>query len=140
MSDNTKSDCLPSKPSALIRVALADLQKCEKDKRYGIDMGDWHQPHAKLCCVVCLAGSVMAQSLGAQIGESRTPDDWSNTVARQLFALDDFRQGDVSDGLEVLGFSSERRKTSIPEYEHDDPVPFHKAMNDMADMLEREGL
>ena len=35
---------LPSKPSQLIRVALADLAKAERDDRYKIDMGIWHLP------------------------------------------------------------------------------------------------
>ena len=144
------SDCLPDKPSALIRVALADLRKCEKDKRYGIDMGNWHVPvddgdpdePDEPACYVCLAGAVMAKSLGAPIGESKSCGSYyvdAPLVSDQLAALDEFRKGCVSDALGEIGISEPHRTMPIPAYERG-AEDFHKAMNDMADMLEREGL
>lgn len=44
--------------SGLIRLALADLRKCEQSPKYKINMDDWHVPNSR--CSVCLAGSVMA--------------------------------------------------------------------------------
>ncbi len=147
MSDNTKSDCLPSKPSELIRVALADLRKCEKDKRYGIDMSDWHVPvddddPDEPACYVCLAGAVMAKSLGVPIGESKSCGSYylgAPLVSDQLDALDEFRKGCVSDALGELGISSPHRTMPIPAYERG-AEDFHEAMAGMADMLESEGL
>ena len=135
------SDCLPDKPSELIRVALADLRKCEKDKRYGVDMGDWHSPDGSRC-YVCLAGAVMAKTLGAPIGESKSAGSYGSAplVSDRLCALDDFRRGEVSDGLEELGILSPYRTMSIPDYDADNPDDFHKAMSDMSDMFRREGL
>ena len=53
---------LPDKPSELIRLALSDLEKCEGDSRYEVDMNEWHVPTQKgHVCYVCLAGSVMAK-------------------------------------------------------------------------------
>jgi hypothetical protein len=34
---------LPKKPSALLRLALADLEKAEKSPRVKINMGEWHE-------------------------------------------------------------------------------------------------
>ena len=53
---------LPDKPSELIRLALADLRKCEADPRYLIDMAQWHRPVTSELCHVCLAGAVMART------------------------------------------------------------------------------
>ncbi len=62
---------LPGKPSQLIRIAMTDLAKAEKAK-LKIDMGDWvtlqykkpkNKPAVKVC-TVCLAGSVMMNTLG----------------------------------------------------------------------------
>lgn len=53
---------LPDKRSSLIRLAVADLEKCERDPRYVIDMGSWIIS-VETTCSVCLAGSIMAQTL-----------------------------------------------------------------------------
>jgi len=53
---------LPHKRSELIRLAVADLEKCEHDSRFIIDMSCWIIS-TRDTCAVCLAGSVMAQTL-----------------------------------------------------------------------------
>jgi hypothetical protein len=53
---------LPDKPSELIRLAVKDMQLCEADPRYKLDMRSWHRP-VEGACHVCMAGAVMAQTL-----------------------------------------------------------------------------
>lgn len=66
---------LPDTPSALIRVAIADMEKVlSMPQRYRIVMNTWHNPidiytqeefaSEDMRCCVCFAGSVMAQTLG----------------------------------------------------------------------------
>jgi len=53
---------LPDKRSSLIRLAVADLEKCERNPRYVINMDSWIIS-GETTCSVCLAGSIMAQTL-----------------------------------------------------------------------------
>lgn len=56
---------LPDKPSELIRLAVADLERAEASPDYIIDMGCWHEPIPNGLCAVCFAGAVIAGTLGA---------------------------------------------------------------------------
>lgn len=91
---------LPRIPSDLIELALADLVKCERSPKYEIDMGQWYTPHEDGSCVVCLAGSVMAQNLGNG-PDDLEPGDFPENEA-QLNALDSFRKGNILNGFECL--------------------------------------
>lgn len=53
---------LPDKLSELLRLAVKDAKLCEEDSNYELNMSFWHQL-VKDKCIVCLAGSVMAQTL-----------------------------------------------------------------------------
>ncbi len=132
---------LPDKPSELIRVALADLRKCEEDPCYEINMAEWHAPHGGRC-EVCLAGSVMAQSLGADPDCSHSPKQFSEGAFNlKLCALDEFHEGCLAEGLDMMGLK-------IPDGLEDEPVPehlhgpaaFHTAMLRVASILEEAGL
>ena len=94
------------KPSALIRLALADLAKCEDDEGYVIDMDTWHGDNGKYECVVCFAGAVMAQTLNAPIGANLSPSVIDNVTgtnsAAGLRALDYFRGGNLESGWREL--------------------------------------
>lgn len=135
---------LPDKPSELIRVALADLRKCEADERYEIDMSEWHLPDGDGGCFVCLAGAVMAKSLGAEEDDEVTPDNYfldECGTERKLRALDDFRCGGVRAGLRELGIPMPPMPpTCRPSLYHESPVQFHADMHALADELERHGL
>lgn len=129
---------LPDKPSALIRVALADLEKCEKDPRYEIEMDHWHQANG--VCKVCLAGSVMAKSLGAEPSKGFGPSDFDQD--QKLRALDCFRTGWIKDALFLMGFQ-------VPySFQHDRPVTpyafspdrFKATLSAISDELEAQGL
>lgn len=55
----------PKKLSTAMRLALNDLAKVAKDKRYVIDMKSWHTPYLHdRKCRVCFAGAVMAKTCG----------------------------------------------------------------------------
>lgn len=164
MTSNT-SNTLPDKPSELLRLALADLRKAEKDPRYAIDMDTWHDPfydvEAKVhtdeptaVCQVCLAGAVMAFSLGADPLVSVYPWELGHETDLRLELLNELREGCVKTAVAVyLKYSSDRDVTDafcqdkglpsyveMPEYDVYDPDPFHTAAGALADTLERAGL
>ena len=101
----TKSK-LPDRLSDLILVALKDLKKCEKSPKYTVEMSKWHRPscasaitHLDWTCEVCLAGSVIAQTLKTPIIKLKEPVDFGEVDEHKLYALDYIRGGDVFQAL-----------------------------------------
>jgi hypothetical protein len=141
-----KKTTLPDKPSELIRVAIADLEKCERSKKYTVDMGVWHTYHDKTC-YVCLAGSVMAQTMGIDSHKSTTPgllyrDEIPDLEVDKLQALNSLRLGEVGHALSLM---DKKRPTGIKrEYLMrsyiTDRVGFKVDMRKLADDLEAAGL
>lgn len=129
---------LPTKPSELIRLALGDLRKCEDDPDYIIDMISWHEP-GRNTCYVCLAGAVMAKSLGADRYHDFEPDSFAD-VEYLLFALDHFRAGDIRSGLTNLGFPDDGFSDRVIIPYGIDSEKFHKQMHVLADDLEKVGV
>lgn len=136
---------LPDKPSELIRLALADLRKCESYPAYKIDFNRWHYPELGGACCVCLAGSVIAQSLGKNPRFYSKPSDYNSDTEMKLEALDDFRSGNVDGGLFRMNiYEPGQRKylhlnRNIPLYELS-REDFHEVMESLADDLEKAGL
>jgi len=65
---------LPSKLGDLIRLALSDLEACESTPGYLIEMDTWHKySQNEDTCYVCLAGAVMANTLGVPRDVTETP-------------------------------------------------------------------
>lgn len=132
---------LPDSPSALIRVALADLELAEKNPQYTVHMGVWHVGISGTC-QVCLAGSVMAHSLGAPRNECVYPSSYTSGVARKLYALDSFGRGRIAAALEDMGFpNATDLAVAVFGIEHMPPhAPnshaFKKQLRFIADMLE----
>lgn len=135
---------LPSKPSALICAALFDLRKVEAmPDIYRVNMDVWHREHRlDAICEVCLAGSVISQSLGAKPSEHREPKDFDQETTWKLYALNEFRVGNVFDGLCYLDradlWLGEVTRT-IAEYAVS-PEGFHRDMEKLASDLESAGL
>lgn len=131
---------LPEKPSELIRVAITDLIKCEEDPNYRINMADWHRPQGEVC-EVCLAGAVMAQRIGVYRHEIRNPVLFPPEVSGPLLALDDFRMGCVSGGLERLDIRCPEMPAifGIIDYS-ESPEEFKYDMRSLAQLLEDHGL
>jgi len=140
----TKSEIkLPDTLSGLIRLALDDLHKCEKDDKYRIYMEDWHVPKESGVCDVCLAGAVMAKTLNVPIDCHIKPFELKVNVNKQLTIINDLRSGQVSDALREINPENrnptEKYDREIEQYE-DNPELFHKQMNQLADDLEKAGL
>jgi hypothetical protein len=95
-----KERLLPEKLSDCLEVALTDLEKCEKDKRYRINMGDWHKPNGK--CAVCLAGSAMACTLKVPIRTHLEPWQMDRHNSRRLRAINHLREGDIRQAVNDL--------------------------------------
>lgn len=138
---------LPTKPSALIRVALADLEKVEKSPAYEVNMNTWHLPRYSWngdmveTCRVCLAGAVLACNSNLKIFEEYRPPDFSMAFNAPLFALDSFRSGDILKGLRelgIVGHAAIRHSWHVTPYEND-PVAFKRDMQNMAGYLEQHG-
>jgi hypothetical protein len=86
---------LPNKLSALLRIAVKDAKACEADPRYKLAMDTWHTPRSPGgVCEVCLAGSVMAKTLGLRRDVSASPYSYTTSVERRLRALDYMRMGE----------------------------------------------
>lgn len=134
---------LPEKPSDLIELALADLRKVEKDERYVVNMRDWHAPAPAFgFCNVCLAGAVMAGTLGHSPDECLTPGDLGPTLDSKLRALDSLRLGRVRTALDYLGRAFDPDEVPdcyIPQYSARNPEPFHAAMGALAQQLRALG-
>jgi hypothetical protein len=134
---------LPDAPSELIRLALSDLRKVEKDERYVVDMDEWHWPPPRGRCHVCLAGAVMAGTLGVDPREYILPASFS-LDSEKLRSLNTFRLGFIGHGLERLygvGHLPEGvpDHVDVPDYKRD-RARFYDAMLAMADMLEEHNL
>ena len=143
---------LPGVPSKLIKLALKDLKLVEKDRRYRISMNTtWHEPNGK--CTVCFAGAVMAKALKVSPKEEATP--WScEDASDALKALDEFRQGNVANGLWIIGIKEQSLKADddgnyinyagrfdrkIISYSKRTKKKFHQQMQKLADDLKRSG-
>lgn len=136
---------LPNKLSALIRVALDDLEKCENDGRYRINMDIWHDPDPAISvCYVCLAGAVMAQSLKLAPSKSRAPSMFPENQSK-LYALNGIRSGHIYGPLLEMGVGvspdsmpEKLRKFSVTSYSRS-PTQFKSDLRALADELEQYG-
>lgn len=135
---------LPEKPSDLILLALEDLSKAEKSDAYDVVMSQWHHPcDSDGVCEVCLAGSVMAFSLDADVDDDLSPASLylNPQDHRRLVALDDFRKGDTAKAFRTLGMEPPvgfRREINVPPY-YVDPAGFKKTLKAFAKRLYRAG-
>lgn len=120
---------LPDKPSELIKLALNDLEKAEKSSDYVIDMSQWKSLSKNTGkCSVCLAGSVMAGTLQVpvwmEVHDPEVINGLSDSDIFKLMALDEFRQGYIEGGLEIM-----RNTSYFPTEEVDTPDvyvrPYH---------------
>ena len=133
---------LADKPSEMLRDAVGDLEKCEADPKYSIDMAVWYVWKTPHKCFVCLGGAVIAQRLNPTEHGELTSDDFDEATTRKLQALDLFREGDTHNGLCELGLIEDSPNPTIPVnllnppiYRHD-PEAFKVAMLAQADRLQ----
>jgi len=95
---------LPKKPSKLLTVALEDMGKARRSRKYILDMEDWHVPGyaSGKPCEVCVAGAVMALRLGADPKKDYYDDDFGPDNGDRLCAIDLFRNGAIRSAFESL--------------------------------------
>lgn len=144
---------LPDKLSDLIRLALCDLKEVERDPRYAVDMAVWHLSHPITGrCAVCLAGSVMAKTLGVPPARGVSPAWFFERVRARLEALDAVRTDDLQYALMEIGAVDQNRACALQhEWERAafgvpssgykmNPETFKARLAAMAHFLERRGL
>ena len=141
------------RPSALIRVGLADLAQVEEDPRYRVDFAVWHRPRGwrpwdgGTVCLVCMAGSMMAMSLGADPAQECKPRHYPEPIRSRLEAIDDFRAGQAGEALATMGIDPRAYEATVwsiedawtADYEDDRGV-WAAQMERMARVLERAEL
>lgn len=153
-------DTLPNKPSALIRLALADIKKVEADPDYKVDMGTWMftRPGAVDAdvCEVCFAGAVLAKRLNVPPPEASKQISLDEAVGEgtlddKLSMLDCFRSGDIVEGLMQhpgLGVIAVDTTSRLRIYERelghleysDAPARWKQIMRELATRLEAYNL
>ena len=149
---NVKKPKLGNKPSQIINQAVKDLKAVEKSKKYRVNMDVFHQQGYKTetdVCVVCFAGAVMARA-GNDPKADLAPHCFDDVTAGKLRALDSFRAGSITEGLEKMnakiplllrgnvedgGYMS----VEITPYD-EDKDQFKKDMTELAKNLEALGL
>ena len=125
---STETSKLPEKPSELILIALKDLRAAEASEKYDINMGGryWHFPpktkDKSYKCEVCLAGSVMAFSLGGDINNHYEPGNFPGEEGK-LRSLDVFRTGHVTYGMRE--FYGNKDTTNYEEITHYFLIPHY---------------
>lgn len=105
---------LSDSPGRLILQAVRDLEWCEGNPKYLIRMFEWHTYyiHADKCAV-CLAGAVMAHSLGAIPHAKRAPSSFPDNDMKLVW-LDRVRCG----ALRPLGDTcSDEHVIHMPPYD-----------------------
>lgn len=94
---------LPDKLSALLRRSIRDVMTVQESDAYVLDMDTWHCPSTvAMRCLVCMAGSVMACSLGSGPGDSVMPSSFGK-YQKHLRAIDWMRQGLLGQAHDAMG-------------------------------------
>lgn len=133
---------LPDKPSALIRLALSDMEKTVA-RGIKINMTSWIDfDDEKTVCGVCFAGAVLLETCGVAtslllssilIKESK--------LRRQMWALDAFRNGEIWEGLAHLRLPIRGLPRYVVVHNYFAGAElFQEDMNSMAAMFEAAGL
>ena len=133
---------LPNKPSKLLKLALKDLKAVEADGRYMVDMEVYHTQLSEGVCSVCLAGAVMAFSLGAHREEGLSPRCFPGKLEYKLEALDHFRAGSILGGLRALDIEIPHglsQWVNVTPYQ-DSTKEFKKGMKKIIKLLKKAGL
>ena len=132
---------LPDKPSKLLKLALNDLKKVEKDDNYRVDMDNWHNSMEGIC-YVCLAGAVMAKTLKIDKEVNFHPDlEEDFDIYKKLYALDSLRMGYLKLASKDLEFQLPKGMKDIPitDY-HISQKRFKKGIRKLIRKLKKERL
>lgn len=134
---NDKSK-LPAAPSQLIRLAVSDLEKCERHGGYRIVFDKFCEPDNQDFCV-SPAGAVMVQTLAAEYGIKHLPREFGPDRDR-LLAIDFFAHGYRGAGLHLCGHKNRvRAPDRITPYQTN-RAAFKRELLAVAGSLEAEGI
>ena len=86
------SQSLPDTMSGLLAAAIADGRQLDRTL-YHPRCGEWHTAWEHRPCQVCLAGSVIAGSLGASHHQTLYPNSYQGPIRNKLESLDFMRRG-----------------------------------------------
>lgn len=130
---------LPDLPSALLRVALADLQVVAERPEYQIDMDQWHLRAGwkSPACHVCLAGAVLAARYDRP-HMSLGPSYFVEVVRDKLRMLDRLRKGEVEEAAMWFERSLDVPDRPITDYATN-PAQFVDDLLQLAHELEEAG-
>ena len=135
---------LPDTLHELLELALHDFDLVLEDPAYRISMGTWHDlPPAAGTCYVCLAGAVMAKSMGLprELRGSAYLDGSPLDVHRKLVALDHLRTGDVGKALFRMSGSNLRGEPDFAVTDWDtDHAQWRADMDDLLVYLKEKNL
>ena len=134
---------LPDKPSALLTLAMKDLKKIEKSTHYEVFMEEWHEPsRGGRFCSVCLAGSVIANTLKSTKDKGLIPADYDMDTENKLNALDEFRQGRVTRALKCMDIAIPKQLKEIYKVASysDGCAKFKSDMNKIIARLKKAGI
>ena len=97
---------LPDKLYLLLERALIDAKECQKSNDYVLNMLGWHKPVGDKCHI-CLAGAVMAKSLGAPRNKDINLGFYryrakKPSIARKLEAIDNMRNFNFNHAYSLL--------------------------------------
>ena len=90
---------LPSKLSALLRLAVKDAKAVSRRKAYRLEMGSWHRPEPDGPCLVCMAGATMANTLKVDPRCMIEPQELDESTRNKLYAIDSARAGAFQSAL-----------------------------------------
>lgn len=132
---------LPNKPSALLSMAMKDLERVERDGRYVIDMQKWHMPRADgSLCSICMAGAVLTKHMDPKDICANPEGIFDLPTTMKLMAIDFMRCGSVRDACHMLGHDVVIiANRQVPQYD-DNPEEFRLAMYAMLAELRSEDL
>lgn len=136
----SKRPTLPSKPSDLAELALRDMRKAIGSPHYHINMRVFHKPNKT--CAVCVAGAVMAFTLGVPHNEYLGPGDFPEYIRGKLYAIDCLRSGAVGAAFFDLGRSQEKGEKfdrRIAPYKERNRKPFFQDMRALIKDLRAAG-
>jgi hypothetical protein len=99
-----KPIALPDRLSDLIELAVKDARACEADPRFKLYMQQWVAPAKRRGepCQVCMAGSVLVQSLGFSPRREWTDAEPDDATDNKIFAVNDVRVGEIQAALYTL--------------------------------------
>ena len=108
---------LPDTLHEMLNVAIKDMEACiQAAETYCFNANVWHEPcepelHDISRCQICVAGAVIAKTLGANLYTSYNPEDFEEEgVCAKLEALDHIRTGQFGTALAFMQLATGKQE------------------------------